>query len=83
MHRVDNPVNSRIMAYGFVLRIDKDDLKVLVGGVLIDPVGVEHTQVGTTATDTFLSSGFERPLVFELIHTLVCRLSCTAIGINT
>lgn len=37
---VDDPVDTGIAADGLVLRVNEDDLEVLVGGVLVDPVGV-------------------------------------------
>ena len=40
VHRVDDPVDTGVTADGLVLRVDENDLVVLVGGVLVDPVGV-------------------------------------------
>jgi hypothetical protein len=59
-----------------VLRVDEDNLEILVGGVLVDPVRVENTQVGAATSDTLLGSRLERSLVLELVHTLVGRLAC-------
>ena len=73
---VDDPVDARIAADGLVLGIDEDHFEVFVGGVLVDPVGVENTQVGAATSDTLLSSRLERSLVLELVHTLVGRLAC-------
>ena len=56
---VDDPVDASIAADGLVLRVDEDDLEVLVGGVLVDPVGVQDTQVGAATSDTLLSSGLQ------------------------
>lgn len=38
MNRVDDPADTRILADCLVLRVDEDDLEVLVGRVLVDPV---------------------------------------------
>lgn len=76
MDGVDDPVDAGIAADGLVLRVNEDDLVVLVGGVLVDPVGVEDAQVGAAAADTLFSSRLERALVLELIHTLVGGLAC-------
>jgi len=65
---VGDPVDASITTDGLVLGVDEDDLEVLVGRVLVNPVG---TQVGATATDTLLSDGTERALELELVHTLV------------
>jgi len=73
--RLDDPVNLRITADSLVLRVDEDDFKVLVGGILVDPVGVENTQVCAAAADTLLGSGLEGTLVLELVHTLVGGLA--------
>ena len=56
MHWLHDPVYTGIAAYGLVLRIHQDDLEVLVGRILVDPVRVQYAEVGTTAADTFLGS---------------------------
>lgn len=53
---VDDPVDAGVTADGLVLGVDEDDLEVLVGGVLVDPVRVQDAQVGATAADTLLGS---------------------------
>lgn len=73
---VDDPVDAGIDADGLVLRVDHDDLVVLVGGVLVDPVRVEDAQVSATAADTLLGGGLERALVLQLVHTHVGGLAC-------
>jgi hypothetical protein len=73
---LDDPVDAGITTDGLVLRIDEDDFEVLVGRILVDPVGVEDAKIGGTTTDTLFSSGSERSLVFELVHTLVGGLAC-------
>lgn len=72
---VDDPVDAGIDADGLVLGVDKDNLVVLVGRVLVDPVGVEDSEVGAAAADTLLSGGLEGSLVLELVHTLVGGLA--------
>ena len=71
MNRIHDPIDPAIAANGFMLRVDEDDLEVLVRGVLIDPVGVEDAQVGAAAADALFGSGFEGALVFELVDALV------------
>jgi hypothetical protein len=56
---LDNPVDARIATDGFVLWVDEDDLEVLVGRVLVDPVGVEDAKVGAATTDTLLGGSTE------------------------
>ena len=75
MHGVDDPVDARVGADGLVLRVDEDDLKVLVGGVLVDPVGVENTQVCAAAADTLLGGRLEGTLVLKLVYTLIGGLA--------
>lgn len=72
---VDDPVDPGVDADGLVLGVDEDDLVVLVGRVLVDPVRVEDAQVSAAAADTLLSGGLERTLVLELVHTLVGGLA--------
>lgn len=73
---VDDPVDAGVLADGLVLGVDEDDLVVLVGRVLVDPVRVEDAEVSAAAADTLLSGGLERALVLELVHTLVGGLAC-------
>ena len=77
---LDDPVDARVAADGLVLGVDADDLVVLVGGVLVDPVGVEDAEVGAAAADTLLSGGLEGTLVLELVDTLVGGLSCSVVS---
>lgn len=72
---VDDPVDPGVDADGLVLGVNEDDLVVLVGGVLVDPVRVEDAQVSAAAADTLLSGSLERTLVLELVHTLVGGLA--------
>lgn len=71
MDRVDDPVDARILADGLVLGVDEDDFVVFVGGILVDPVGVEDAQIGTSLANTLFSGGLEGSLVLELVDTLV------------
>lgn len=75
MNRLDDPVDAGIAADGLVLRVDKDDLVVLVGRVLVDPVRVEDTEVGATSANTLLGGRLERTLVLELVHSVVGGLA--------
>lgn len=38
VNRVHNPVDARVVSDGNVLRINKNDFEVLVGGILVNPV---------------------------------------------
>jgi len=73
--RLDDPVDAGIAADGLVLGVDKNNLVVLVGGVLVNPIGVENAQVGAAAADTLLGGRLEGALVLELVHTLVGGLA--------
>jgi hypothetical protein len=66
-----DPIYSRITANGSVLWVNQDDFKVFVGRILIDPVGIQHSEICATTTNTFFGCGSERSLVFELVDTLV------------
>ena len=74
---VDDPVDAGIAADGLVLGVDEDDLVVLVGRVLVDPVGVQDAQVSAATANTLLGGGLERSLVLELVHSLVGGLACS------
>ena len=51
---VDNPVDAGIAADSLVLRVNENDLEVLIGRVLVDPVRIQDTQIGAATTDTLL-----------------------------
>ena len=72
---VNDPVDAGIAADGLMLRVNEDDLEILVCGVLVDPVRVQDPQVGATATNTLFSSRLQGSLVLELVYTLVGRLA--------
>ena len=61
--------------YRLVVGVDEDDLVVLVDAILVDPVGVENSQVGASSTDSFFGSGSEGSLVLQLVDTLVGGLA--------
>ena len=73
---VNDPVDAWVAADGLVLRVDEDDFVVLVRAVLVDPVAVEHAEIGAAAAHTLFGGGFQGALVFELVDTLVGRLAC-------
>ena len=75
MDRLGDPVDAGVTADGLVLGVDKDNLEVLVGRVLVDPVGVQDTQVGAATADTLLSGGGESTLVLEVVDTHVGGLA--------
>lgn len=75
VHGVDNPVVSGVSSDGLVRGVHQNDLVVLVGGVLVDPVRVQHSQVANSLTNTLLSSDSRRLLVLELRNTLVGGLT--------
>jgi len=56
-HRGDDPVNTWVTTDCLVLRVDKNNLKVLVAGVLANPVRIEHTKGATLSSSTLFSLG--------------------------
>jgi hypothetical protein len=53
---VGDPVDARIAADGLVEGVDEDDLVVLVGGILGNPVRVEDTEGGDKAANALLQN---------------------------
>lgn len=78
MDRFDNPIDAWIIADCFVLRINQYHFEVFVGGVLVNPIRVQDTEIRTSTSDTLLSCRFEGTLVLELINALVGRLAWSA-----
>ena len=75
VHGVHDPVNTRIVSDRDVRRINKNNFEVFISGVLVDPVRVQHSQVISNATSTFLSNTAKISGEFKLINTVVLRLS--------
>ena len=76
MDGLDDPIDASVATDGFVLRINEDDLKVLVCRVLVDPVGIEDAQIGAAAPNALFGRGFEGALVFQLVDSLVGGFAC-------
>lgn len=68
---VNNPVVSWVSSDGIVRWVHTNDLVVLVGGVLVHPVRIQHSQVGSSSTNSFLGGHSQGLLVLELSDTLV------------
>ena len=76
--RVSDPVVGWVVSDSVVGRINKDDFVVLVGGVFVDPVGVQDSQVGSSSTDSFFSSDLQGLLVLQVVDTLVGWLTVSS-----
>jgi len=75
VHRVHDPVDARVLADHCVLRVDQDDLEVLVCRVLVDPVRVQNPKASELASSTLLGDRPQITLELELRNTLVLGLS--------
>lgn len=78
VHWLSDPVVSGVTSDSLVLWVNEDNLEVLVGGVLVNPVRVEDSQVSSTTTNTLLSGGSEGFLVLQLRNTLVGWLTVSS-----
>lgn len=78
VHRVDDPVVSWVSSDSVVRWIHQNDLVVLVGGVLVDPVGVQHSQVASSSTNSLLGGDSQGLLVLQLLDTLVGWLTVSS-----
>ena len=70
-----DPVDAGVASDGLVGGIDHDDLEELEGGVLTDPVGVEHAEVGAESADALLSNVLVGLGLLELGNALVAGLA--------
>lgn len=75
---VDDPVDSWVSSDGVVRWVHQDNLVVLVGGVLVNPVRVQDSQVGSSSADSLLSGDSQGLLVLELSNTLVGWLTVSS-----
>jgi hypothetical protein len=65
--RLADPVDAGIGTDDAVRRIHKDHLEVLVHTINGHPVGVKHTEVAATATDTLLGKVLQVASALELL----------------
>ena len=73
--RGGNPVDARVVANLLVGRIHHDDFVVLHGGVLVDPVAVQHPQIGVTASGLFFRNTLQVAFKLEVVDTLMLGLT--------
>ncbi len=72
---VDDPIDAWIIAYPEMGGINQDNFVIFHGRVLIDPVGVEDTQVCKFAAGLLLGHGLEVALELDLFDTLIFGLT--------
>ena len=75
VNRIDDPVYSRVTANSCMLWVDKDYFKILVRRVLVDPVGVQDSEICAAAANALFGCRPERSLVLELVDTLIGGLA--------
>ena len=68
---VDNPVDPGIAANRLVVRVNANNLKVLVNTILVHPVRVQNAKVRYLAAHALFGKSAQRALWLELVHTLV------------
>lgn len=71
MNRLNNPINPRIPPDSLMLRIHQNHLEILIRRILIDPITIQHPQVGSPTSNSLFRGALERALVFELVDALV------------
>ncbi len=75
VYRVADPVDAGIVTDLGVGRIYKDDLVVLHGSILIDPVRVQYTEIGKLTSNLLLGNGLKVTLELKVVDTLVLGLT--------
>merc|ERR1719161_1112590 len=75
VHRVANPIDSRIITDGLVVGVDHHTLIPIVSSVVANPVRVENTQFATLPAYTLLGNALKVAGCLLLLHTMVCWLS--------
>jgi hypothetical protein len=75
MDGVDDPVNTRVVTDLLMCGVDHDDLVVLHGCVLVDPVRVQHTKVGVPPSGFFFCNILEVSFELQMVNTLMLGLT--------
>lgn len=78
VNRVTDPVVLSISSDGLVRWINQDNFKVLVCRVLVNPVGVQDSQVSGSSANSFFGSRSQGSLVLQLVNTLVGWLTVSS-----
>ena len=66
---------NKVDTHSLMVGVDKNDLVVLVDAVLVDPVGVEDTEVTAPPANTLLGDTPQTTLGLELGDTLTNGLA--------
>jgi hypothetical protein len=75
VHGVDDPVDASIIADLGVAGIDHNNFVVLHGGVLVDPVRVQHTEVSVFASDLLFGNILKIAVKLKVVDTLMLGLT--------
>ena len=72
---IADPVDTRVTTDRLVHGVHENDLEVLVQGVHVDPVAVQHTQIAAVTANATFGNVEQILLVLQLVHTGSLRLS--------
>ena len=75
VHGVADPVDARVVAHNLVHGVHHDHLVVLVHGIFVEPVRVEHAERAAAARGALLRDRAQVAREFQLLHTLVHGLA--------
>jgi len=75
MHTLADPVDSRVVTNGGVVRVDKNNFEPFESGILAHPVRVEDTKVGSLPSCFFFCNRSKVSCGLQVVDTLVARLS--------
>ena len=75
VNRVYDPVDAWIVANLWMGRIDQNDFVIFHGCILVDPVGVQDTQVGITTSNLFFRNTLQVALKLQVVDTLMLGLT--------
>lgn len=67
--RSRDPVDSRVVPYSIVSRVDHDDFVILEGSILSDPIAVQHSKSSQSSTSSLLGLSSKISGWLELIDT--------------
>jgi hypothetical protein len=75
VHSIADPVDTGIVTDGLVSGVNKNDLKVLINSVLVNPVRVENAESSALAANALLSKVSKVASRLQLGDTSVNRLT--------
>lgn len=66
-----DPVDARVVANSYMVRVHQDNLVIFVSGILVHPVRVQHAKISTDTSHSLFRDALKISRELDLVDTLV------------